>query len=104
MATETEQGLSGHLRGVTVTTLACLAGVIAALVSGVVLGTTAEAAQNIVGLVVVGGFVVLQFPILRVIGVDVQDFSAKDYIYVAFMTVTLWFITYTILLTSGVRL
>jgi hypothetical protein len=104
MATETEQGLSGHLRGVTVTTLACLAGVIAALVSGVVLGTTAEAAENIVGLVVVGGFVVLQFPILRVLGVDVQDFSAKDYIYVAFMTVTLWFITYTILLTSGVQL
>lgn len=104
MATETEQGLSGHLRGVTVTTLACLAGVIAALVSGVVLGTTAEAAENIVGLVVVGGFVVLQFPILRVIGVDVQDFSAKDYIYVAFMTITLWFITYTILLTSGVQL
>jgi uncharacterized membrane protein len=104
MATETEQGLSGHLRGVTVTTLACLAGVVAALVSGVVLGTTAAAAENIVGLVVVGGFVVLQFPILRVVGVDVQDFSAKDYIYVAFMTITLWFITYTILLTSGVQL
>ena len=104
MATETEQGLSGHLRGVTVTTFACLAGVIAALVSGVVFGTTVEAAENIMGLVVVGGFVVLQFPILRVVGVDVQDFSAKDYIYVAFMTITLWFITYTILLTSGVQL
>ncbi|MFC5365733.1 hypothetical protein [Salinirubrum litoreum] len=104
MATETEQGLSGHLRGVTVTTLACLAGVIAALVSGVVLGTTAEAAQSTLGVVIVGGFVVLQFPILRVLGVDVQDFSAKDYIYVAFMTVTLWFIAYTILLTSGVQL
>jgi hypothetical protein len=104
MATETEQGLSGHLRGVTVTTLACLAGVIAALVSGVVLGTTADAAQNTLGLVVVGGFVVLQFPLLRLVGVDVQGFSAKDYIYVAFMTVTLWFITYTILLTSGVQL
>ena len=47
MATETEQGLSGHLRGVTVTTLACLAGVVAALVSGVVFGTTVEAAENI---------------------------------------------------------
>jgi uncharacterized membrane protein len=104
MATETEQGLSGHLRGVTVTTIACLAGVIAALVSGVVFGTTTEAAENIIGLVVVGGFVVLQFPILRVVGVDVQDFSTKDYIYVAFMTITLWFITYTILLTSGVQL
>jgi hypothetical protein len=104
MATETEQGLSGHLRGVTVTTLACLAGVIAALVSGVVLGTTVAASENILGLVITGGFVVLQFPILRVFGVDVQGFSAKDYLYVAFMTVTLWFITYTILLTSGVQL
>jgi hypothetical protein len=104
MATETQQGLSGHLRGVTVTTIACLAGVAAALVSGVVVGTTAAAATNVLALVVVGGFVVAQFPLLQLIGVDVQGFSTKDYVYVVFMTFTLWYVTYTILLTSGVQL
>jgi uncharacterized membrane protein len=104
MATETQQGLSGHLRGITVTTAACLAGVAAAVASGLVVGTTAAAATNTLALVIVGGFVVLQFPILQVLGVDVQEFSTKDYLYVAFMTFALWFITYTILLTSGVSL
>jgi hypothetical protein len=104
MATETQQGLSGHLRGVTVTTIACLAGVAAALASGVVVGTTAAAATNVLTLVVAGAFVVVQFPLLQLIGVDVQGFSTKDYVYVAFMTLTLWFVTYTILLTSGVQL
>jgi uncharacterized membrane protein len=50
------------------------------------------------------GFIGLQFPILRVVGVDVTDFGAKDYLYVGFMTFTLWFITFAIMLTAGVTL
>lgn len=41
---------------------------------------------------------------LRVVGVDVNGFGAKDYLYVVFMTFALWFITFAILLTSGVQL
>ncbi|MFC6826724.1 hypothetical protein [Halopelagius fulvigenes] len=104
MATETQTGLSGHVRGVTVTTLACLAGVAAALASGAVVGTTVDAATNQLSLALLGAAVLAQFPLLRLVGVDVEDFGAKDYLYVAFMTFTLWFISFTILLTAGVQL
>jgi hypothetical protein len=108
MATETQTGLSGHMRGVTVTTLACLAGIGAALGSGALVGLgatpVAEAATNQQTLAVLGAFVLAQFPLLRVVGVDVGDFGAKDYLYVVFMTFTLWYISYGILLTSGVSL
>ena len=102
MATETRSGLSGHMRGVTVTTLACLAGVAAAVVSGVVVGTTVDAATSTLPVVLVAVFVVAQFPVLRVVGVDVSDFGVKDHLYVLFMTFSLWFVTWTILLTNGV--
>jgi len=104
MATETQRGLSDHLRGVTVTTLACLAGVVAALASASVVGTDVAAATSRQSLLIVAGLVVLQFPILRVVGVDITDFGVKDYLYVAFMTFALWFITFGILLTEGVAL
>jgi hypothetical protein len=91
------------MRGVTVTTLSCLAGVVAAIISGVVVGTTVEAAAGTLPVVLVAVFVVVQFPVLRVVGVDISDFGVKDYLYVAFMTFALWFITYAIILTAGVQ-
>jgi len=102
--TQTEAGLSDHVRGVTVTTLACLAGVAAALAGGVIVGTGAEAASDVRTLAFVVAAVAGQYPLLKVIGVGVDDFGAKDHLYVAFMTFTLWFVTYTILLTTGVSL
>ncbi|KAB1186773.1 MULTISPECIES: hypothetical protein [Haloferax] len=102
MATETQTELSGHLRGVTVTTLACLSGIAAAMISGVVVGTTVEAATNQLAVGILGAFVLVQFPVLSVIGIDIS--GAKDYLYVVFMTFALWFISYAILLTSGVQL
>jgi hypothetical protein len=102
MATETATGFSDHMRGVTVTTLACLAGVTAALASGYVVGTSAEAAQQTLSLGILGAFILGQLPLLRVVGIDVEGFGVKDYLYVAFMTFTLWFISYGIMLTAGV--
>ncbi|MFB6159962.1 MAG: hypothetical protein ABEJ61_02160 [Haloferacaceae archaeon] len=104
MATETTGGLSGHMRGVTVTTVACLAGVAAAVASGVLVGTTPAAASDSRAVAVLAAFVLVQFPVLQVVGVDVADFGAKDHLYLAFMTFTLWFITFAILLSTGVSL
>ncbi|KTG29740.1 EMC6-like membrane protein [Haloferax profundi] len=102
MATETQTELSGHLRGVTVTTLACLAGIAAAVLSGVVVGTTVEAATNQLAVGILGAFILVQLPVLRAVGIDIS--GAKDYLYVVFMTFALWFISFAILLTSGVQL
>jgi uncharacterized membrane protein len=104
MATESKTELTGHLRGVTTTTLACLAGVLAAVGSGLVVGTDAAAASDPRGIFVLAAFLVVQFPVLRLLGVDVDTFGVKDYLYVAFMTFALWFITFAILLTSGAEL
>jgi len=104
MATETQPGLTGHVRGVTVTTLACLGGVAAAIGAAAVVGTGIEAATNSQAVLFVVAAAAVQYPVLKAIGVDVSDFGAKDHLYVGFMTFTLWFITYAILLTTGAAL
>ncbi len=104
MATETTAGLSDHMRGVTVTTVACLAGILAAVVSAYFVGTTPEAAGDTMALLIMGGFIFVQFPILKLVGVDVGEFGIKDNLFVSFMTFCLWFITYAVLLTSAVTL
>ena len=106
MATETVEGLSGHERGITVTTLACIAGIVAALgsffITGVAGGAVepAAAATDSQALYLVLGAILVQFPILHVVGVKFGDMSAKDYLYVAFLTFALWFISFGIMLTA----
>ncbi|MFT4922258.1 MAG: hypothetical protein ACI8XM_001471 [Haloarculaceae archaeon] len=97
MATETGERFSPHLRGVTVTTLSTLVGLIAGYAAAVV--TTSPG--DTIGLAIFVGAVVVQYPILQVIGIDISDFSTKDHLYVGFMTFVLWFITWGILLTAG---
>jgi hypothetical protein len=104
MATETRSGLTGHLRSVTTTTLACLFGVAAAFASGALFGTEPAAAANRQLLFVLGAAVLVQFPIHRLLGIDLDEYGVKDYLYIAFMTFTLWFMTYAIMLTTGVSL
>ena len=100
MATEqVSERRSSHIRGVTVTAVATLAGVAAAFVSASFLGT---AAKDQLGLAIMAAFVVVQLPVLRALGIDVEDFSTKDHLYVLFMTFSMWFVTWTILLTNAV--
>ncbi|WP_135827819.1 EMC6-like membrane protein [Halorussus halobius] len=100
MATEqASERRSSHVRGVTVTAVATLAGVAAALASSAYLGS---AATDRLGLAIMGGFVLVQYPVLQAFGIDINGFSTKDHLYVVFMTFSLWFVTWTILLTTGV--
>ena len=96
MATETVDRTTGHHRSVTVTTLSCLLGIVAAYVSEYVLQADPTAT---VALYVLVGAILVQFPVLQLAGFDLDDFSTKDYIFDAFMTFSLWFVTWTILLT-----
>ncbi|SHG42774.1 EMC6-like membrane protein [Halobaculum gomorrense] len=100
MATEQASGLSDHLRGVTVTTVACLAGIAAALVSTAVVGIEPADATNRLALLVVAAAVFVQIPLLKLLGVAIEDFGIKDNLYVAFMTFTLWFISYGVILSA----
>jgi len=97
MATETADGMSSHMRGLTVTTLTAVAGIAAAFGSNAL----ATAPNDPQGVLVVAVAIAAQFPILRVIGIDTDDLSAKDVLYVGFMTFSLWFVSWGILLTAG---
>jgi hypothetical protein len=97
MATDTGEGFSPHLRGVTVTTIATVAGVLA----GVASGALAAGPGDQIGLAVLGAAIIVQFPVFYALGLDLDDFSTKDKIYVAFMTFTMWFVSWGILLTAG---
>lgn len=98
MATETGEAVSAHVRGVTVTTVATVFGMLAGTASALV---TAGAGDTL-GLAVLGIAVLVQFPLLGLLGIDVSEFSTKDRIYVAFMTFSMWFITWGVLLTAGI--
>ena len=94
--------ITGHTRSVVVTTICCLAGIAAGVVSALYVGTDPADAGSTIAVLIMGVFVIVQYPLYTVIGVG--DFGVKDNLYVAFMTFTLWFISYTVLLTSAVTL
>ncbi|PSP40006.1 hypothetical protein BRD20_04015 [Halobacteriales archaeon SW_8_65_20] len=101
MATDNSGRFSSHMRGVVVTSFACSMGLVAAVASSVVTAGLDAPATSSQALYVLVGAVLVQFPVLSVIGIDMDEFSAKDYLYVAFMTFALWFISWGILLTTG---
>ena len=97
MATETSRQLTGHLKSVVVTGLTTVLGIGAGLATK----TMELSPGSNTALGVLAAAILVQFPILQVVGVDVGEFSTKDYLYVAFMTFSLWFVTWSILLTTA---
>jgi hypothetical protein len=96
--TETVDPTAAHRRSLKVTTIATLGGVAAAFASEAVVAD----ATSRTGLLVLLAVVAVELGLMRVAGVDVTDFSAKDHLYVGFMSFALWFITWGVLLSEGV--
>jgi hypothetical protein len=99
MATETDR-LTGHTRSVAVTTVTALSGVVAGVVSAAV----AASATDQLGLAIMVGALIVNLGVLRVIGIDVSEFGTKDHLFNAFMTFSLWYVTWGVFLTTGVSL
>jgi hypothetical protein len=100
MATETLDPGARHRRSLKVTATAALAGVAAGVATSMV--TTGPADQ--LGLAVLGGAVLAELGVMRLLGVDVEEFSTKDHLFIVFMTFSLWFMTWTIMLQTGASL
>lgn len=106
MATETADGEADdagaggfdpdHWRSVTVTAAASLAGIAAGIGSGV----AASGPNDTLGVGLFAAATVAAFGVVRAAGIDVGEFSAKDYLYVAFMSFSMWFVTWGVLLTT----
>ncbi|MFC7075536.1 MULTISPECIES: EMC6-like membrane protein [Haloarcula] len=98
MATDTADGMSSHMRGLTVTTITAVAGIAAAFGSNAV----ASGATDTIGVAILAVAVLAQFPVLKVAGIGQEDLSTKDVLYIAFMTFALWFVSWGVMLTTGV--
>ncbi|ODR83184.1 hypothetical protein BG842_14370 [Haladaptatus sp. W1] len=103
MATEkASERRAAHLRSITVTSLASISGIVAGFASAMIVGTSKTAATDQMGLTIMLAFVVVQLPLLYLMGYELD--GIKDTLFVAFMTFSLWYITWGILLINHVEL
>lgn len=89
-------GMSSYQRSITVTSVATILG----LGAGVISSQIATGPTDQLALGVWFGTALASFVVMRVFGVDITEFSTKDNVYVLFMSFSLWFITFSILLTG----
>lgn len=94
---EESGGYSDYIRKVGVTTGATLSGIAAGIVSS----QFATSAGDRTALMVLAAAIFVQFPLYRLIGMDMDEFTTKSRIYIVFMTFVLWFISWGVLLTTG---
>jgi len=59
-------------------------------------------ANAIIGLLFLAAGVVFQKYVFMLLGIDYMELTGKDWFYQSFMTFALWFMTWTILLTTTV--
>ena len=97
---ENPDNMSPYMRGVTITTIATVMGMVAAVVSSFVATANGDP-DSFTGVLVMIIAIIVQFPIYKLLGIDVEAFGTKDQLYIFFMTFVLWFVSWTILLTTG---
>ncbi|WP_265109033.1 hypothetical protein [Halosolutus halophilus] len=102
MSTESISDRREHIRSISVTALAALIGVGAALVSATWIGLSSDAATDTRALMLIAGAILVQFPLLGASGIyDEDEVGPKHYLFVTFMTFSMWFVTWGILLSAG---
>lgn len=106
MSSDESDARADHIRAVSITALASLAGILAAVLASVVTAdaglTASEAASDMSALALLLLAILVQIPLYRVIGFE--DFGGgKDVLFVGFMTFAFWFVSYGIILTTGVE-
>jgi hypothetical protein len=102
MATETQSQRQAHVLAVTRTGIAAFLGVAAAFGSWFLTQdmTAAAASKDQTAQLIVLGAVVVQPFLQQLLGIYKDDFGAKDFLFILFVTFAMWFVTWTIILTS----
>ncbi|ELY48723.1 MULTISPECIES: EMC6-like membrane protein [Natronorubrum] len=103
MSTESISDRREHIRSISVTALSALLGVAAAFASMSITGDVgpADAAGDTRALMLVAGAILAQFLLYDFTGIYGEDeFGVKHYLFITFMTFSLWFVTWGILLTA----
>jgi len=99
-----EEKQAAHVQRITRTTVACVAGLIAGVLSFLLAGTPDAAglqAGASTGILLLAVAIAVQkylFPLLKA---DTPALAGKDWLFQGFMTFALWFISWTILLSAA---
>jgi len=95
-----------HRSRIKRTLVACFMGILVGGLSFYLSGTPDPATglqeNAIIGILLLAAGVVFQKYVFMFIGVDYMELSTKDWFYQSFITFALWFMTWTILLTTTV--
>jgi len=95
-----------HIKRINRTIVACfmgiLAGALAFYLSGEVDPVTGQQANTLLGILLLAAAIVFQKYIFAAIKIDYTLLNKKDWFYQGFMTFALWFMTWTILLSTTV--
>jgi len=101
MSTESISDRRKHIRSISVTAMTALVGVGAAFICAIWIGLSSEAAADPRALFLVVGAILAQIPVLNSTGLYSEDeVGIKHYLFVAFMTFSMWFVTWGILMTA----
>jgi len=88
------------------TAIACMMGILAGIASfffaGQVDAATGSQPNAIIGLLILLAGIVFQRHVFMIARIDYTSLGGKDWFYQAFMTFALWFISWTLLLTSTI--
>ncbi|HII51861.1 MAG TPA: hypothetical protein HA321_02985 [Halobacteriales archaeon] len=88
-----------HLRSLRATGTSTIVGIVAALVTH---SLSSGPSDILISVPILIASLFLGLGIMQLLGVNVSAFSKKDHFYVSFMTFTMWFVTWTLLLTANV--
>ena len=97
MSTQTGDELDSHMQSLIVIAATTLGGIGA----GVATDAVAVGYSDQSGLLLFGAALGVELVVMQLAGVDVRGFSTKDQLYVLFMTFSMWYVAWTILLSTG---
>lgn len=84
-------------RSLIVTTGSTLMGIAAGVTAGIYVNSPGDR----LSLIILLGAIVVQFPVYSLLGMETEEFGAKGNLYIAFMTFVMWFISWTLVMTTG---
>lgn len=95
-----------HRERILRTSVACFMGILAGVLSYIAIGDPAGegAARGLFGFLVLIAAIVFQKQVFFLLRIDHTRLGAKDWFYQSFMTLALWFISWTLLLTAQTTL
>jgi hypothetical protein len=95
-----------HNERILRTVIACMMGILAGIASfifsGQVDAATGSQPNAIIGVLILLAGIVFQRHIFMIVKIDYTSLGGKDWFYQAFMTFSLWFISWTLLLTTTI--